>query len=174
MPLIKEAKYLRILTPKTKKGTIVQHDEFGRIAYKETHVRANKVSLRAFEHENNSRPKNLRHIIELVDNPDHVPNKYPSRRDKARSANPRPQNEKQLAPVIDLEALKEQVKKEMIEEQERAERLKKDARNAADRKRKAEEQKDGVKGPDGPSDPGLVGDPGALFPQDQTEQNDKA
>jgi len=156
MPLIKEAKFLRILTPKTKKGTIVQHDEFGRIAYKETHVRANKVSLRAFEHENASRPKNLRHIIEMVDNPDHVPSRQPKQSGKLKS-NPRPTNEKQIAPLVDIEAIKAQVKKELAEEQERAERLRKEARNAADRKRKAEQS---------------GGDQGSET-ETQTDENDK-
>lgn len=159
MSLVKGPRYLRILTPRTKKGTIVQHDEFGRIRYRESFAAYSPRSIKAFNDENARRPTDLRHIIEIVENPHYKGNPMTTKR--MLKSNPRPFGEREFATesVSEMESrIRAQLQKEFEQKVGSAttgnfptlaemdeERARKDARNQRDRERK-ERQKNEANG----------------------------
>lgn len=115
--LIREAKYLRILTPRTTNGINPIFDEFGRQKYKESNARLS--ALKNFVTLNKRRTEALKYKIEIVDNPDYIPRRRDQISKNPRNKNPRPASEKNITMQnIDINALKEQIRAEMMKENE--------------------------------------------------------
>lgn len=119
--LIREAKYLRILTPRTTNGINPVFDEFGRQMYKESLARF--ASLKNWVTLNKRRPESLKYKVEIVENPDYIPKRRDQLAKKVRDKNPRPANERNLrnTQMIDMQEIEARMREKI--EREFAEKM---------------------------------------------------